>query len=320
MESVYPVHLTDRISLIDGYDMGIAERTGTYVIAEEELTLVETGPSPSVRFIKEGLSRLGYRLSDVKYLIVTHIHLDHAGGAGLLLEECPNAKLIVHAKGARHLIDPARLIAGAKMVYGDRFSALFDPIVPVPEERILVKGEGDRLQIGPECNLLFWDSPGHANHHLAIIDPVSNGIFTGDTAGIHYEQLAKEGIELHLPSTSPNQFDPDIMRESILRMKNERFSKAFYGHFGMTEDPDAAFEQSLDWLEVFMAEAEEAYAAGESEADLAKRLNLRISATLTEKGIPAHHDVYEVIQLDAMVSSMGMFDYLKKRKRETDLH
>lgn len=314
MENVYPVHLTDRISLIDGFDMGIAERTGTYVIDEEELTLIETGPSPSVHFIKEGLSKLGNSLSSVKYLIVTHIHLDHAGGAGLFLQECPNAKLIVHAKGARHLIDPSRLIAGAKMVYGDRFSALFDPIVPVPEDRIVVKGEGDQLQIGPDCNLLFWDSPGHANHHLAVIDPVSNGIFTGDTAGIHYEQLAKEGIEFHLPSTSPNQFDPDIMRESILRMKDEGFSKAFYGHYSMTENPDAAFTQSLEWLDIFMGEAKKAYSAGESEADLAERLSGRIRSILSSMGIFAHHEVFELIELDAMVSSMGMFDYLKKQQ------
>lgn len=317
MEGVHPIRLTDRISLIDGYDMGIAERTGTYVINEEELTLIETGPSPSVPYIKEGLAKLGHSLSSVKYLIVTHIHLDHAGGAGLFLQECPNVKLIVHGKGARHLVDPSRLIAGAKMVYGERFSTLFDPIIPIPKERILIKGEGDRLQIGPDCTLEFWNSPGHANHHLAVIDPMSNGIFTGDTAGIHYEQLAKEGIEFHLPSTSPNQFDPVIMRESILRMKNEGFSKAFYGHYSMTENPDAAFDQSLKWLQIFMEEAGEAFAKGESETELAGRLSNRIRITLTEMGIPADHKVYELIQLDSMVSSMGLFDYLKKQQKES---
>ncbi|WP_422123263.1 MBL fold metallo-hydrolase [Planococcus sp. X10-3] len=313
MESIYPVNLTDRIALIDGYDMGIAERTGTYVIEEEQLTLIETGPSPSVRYIKEGLAKLGHKLSDVKYVIVTHIHLDHAGGAGLLLQECPNAKLVVHAKGARHLSDPSRLIAGAKMVYGERFSILFDPIVAVPEDRIVIKGEGDRLEIGPDCNLMFWNSPGHANHHLAIIDPVSNGVFTGDTAGIHYQQLAKEGIEFHLPSTSPNQFDPDIMRDSIIRMKNEGFSRAFYGHFGMTENPDAAFEQSLEWLDVFMEEANAAVTAGDSQAELANRLKGRIQTDLNAKGVSEQHEVYELIELDLMVSSMGLFDYLGKQ-------
>ncbi|MFD1030592.1 MBL fold metallo-hydrolase [Metaplanococcus flavidus] len=313
MDRVYPVQLTERISLIDGYDMGIAERTGTYVINEEYLTLIETGPSPSVPYIREGLSKLGHNLNDVKYVIVTHIHLDHAGGAGLLLQECPNAKLIVHEKGARHLSDPSRLIAGAKMVYGERFSTLFDPIVPVPEERILIKREGDRLAISTECNLVFWNSPGHANHHLAIIDPVSNGIFTGDTAGIHYEQLAKEGIEFHLPSTSPNQFDPEIMRDSIIRMKNEGFARAFYGHFGMTENPDAAFEQSLKWLNIFMEEAKSAAKANENHSQLAKRLKGQVNPYLAAKGISEQHEVHMLVELDLMVSSMGLLDYLGKQ-------
>ncbi|TAA72707.1 MBL fold metallo-hydrolase [Planococcus salinarum] len=313
MASIYPVDLTDRISLIDGYDMGIAERTGTYVIAEEQLTLIETGPSPSVQYILEGLAKLGHKLADVKYIIVTHIHLDHAGGAGLLMRDCPNAKLVVHAKGARHLSDPSRLIAGAKMVYGDRFSVLFDPIEAVPAERILVKGEGDYLDIGPGCQLEFWDSPGHANHHLAIVDPVSNGIFTGDTAGIHYAQLAKEGIEFHLPSTSPNQFDPESMRSSISRMREGGFTRVFYGHFGMTEKPDAAFAQALEWLDIFMEEAQAAASAGEGHTELAKRLNDMVKSSLNSLGVPEHHEVYMLIELDLMVSSMGMLDYLKKQ-------
>ena len=314
MATIYPVNLTDRISLIDGYDMGIAERTGTYVINEEQLTLIETGPSPSVRYIKEGLAKLGHSLTDVKYVIVTHIHLDHAGGAGLLLQECPNATLVVHPKGARHLSDPSRLVAGAKMVYGDRFSLLFDPVVPVPEQRQLIKGEGDQLAIGPDCILQFWDSPGHANHHLAIIDPVGNGIFTGDTAGIHYEQLAKEGIDFHLPSTSPNQFDPDMMRQSIARMQKEKFSKAFYGHFGMAENPDAAFRQSLEWLEIFMEEAQAAALEGKGHTELAARLRELVSSHLAALGVPDQHEVYMLIELDLMVSSMGLLDYLGKQK------
>ena len=313
MEKIYPLHLTDRISLIDGFDMGIAERTGTYVIAEEHLTLIETGPSSSIAYIKEGLSKLGHKLSDVKYVIVTHIHLDHAGGAGLLLQECPNATLVVHPKGARHLVDPSRLVAGAKMVYGDRFSLLFEPVVPVPEERLLIKGEGDELQIGPACVLRFWDSPGHANHHFAIVDPVSNGVFTGDTAGIHYEQLAKEGIEFHLPSTSPNQFDPDTMRKSISRMQHENFSRAYYGHFGMTENPDAAFAQALEWLDIFLDEANAASLAGENHIKLAKRLKERVSTHLATLGVPEQHEVYMLIELDLMVSSMGLLDYLGRQ-------
>lgn len=316
MDKKDPVALTDRISLIDGFDMGIAERTGTYIINEEHLTIIETGPSPSVSYIKDGLKKMGHQLSDVEYIIVTHIHLDHAGGAALLLEDCPNAKLIVHPKGARHLADPSRLVAGAKMVYGDRFDNLFAPVLPVSEERILVKGEGDKLEISTDCILEFWDSPGHANHHFAIIEPVSNGIFTGDTAGIRYEQLAKENIEFHLPSTSPNQFDPDRMRESIVRMQERGFSRAFYGHYGMSEKPDAAFNQTLEWLEIFMNEAEAAFQAGENHTELAARLKKHINRHLRSLGVEDDHEVYMLIELDLMVGAMGLLDYLGKKKNK----
>src|SRR5690625_4408217 len=137
MENKKPHQIDARIHLIDGFDLGVPERTGTYVIAEEELTIVETGPSPSVKYIKQGLQDLGFSLDEVKYIIVTHIHLDHAGGAGLLVRECPNAKVVVHPRGERHLIDPSKLAAGARAIYGDSFSELFDPIVPIDRKSVV---------------------------------------------------------------------------------------------------------------------------------------------------------------------------------------
>src|SRR5699024_100755 len=141
------------------------------------------------KYVKKGLESLGFSLDEVKYIIVTHIHLDHSGGAGLLLQQCPNATVIVHERGARHLAAPRKLAAGARAIYGESFEELFEPIVPVPEERMLIKGEGDTLQISKDCTLKFFNTPGHSRHHFSIYDPISNGIFTGDTAGIRYEQL-----------------------------------------------------------------------------------------------------------------------------------
>lgn len=167
------------------------------------------------------MEQLGFSLAQVKYIIVTHIHLDHAGGAGLLVKECPHAKVVVHPKGKRHLINPKKLAAGARAIYGESFSELFDPIVPIAEERLLIKEDGDTLQIGPNCSLEFLDTPGHAKHHFSIYDPISNGMFTGDTVGIRYQQLINEGVGLFLPSTSPNQFSPHDMKSSIERMQKE---------------------------------------------------------------------------------------------------
>lgn len=313
MQSTEPIDLGERIHLIDGFDMGWAERTGTYVIAEEELTLVETGPSPSVPYIKAGLAKLGYTPEQVKYIIVTHIHLDHAGGAGLFLKDCPNAKIVVHPKGARHLIDPSRLIAGARAVYHDDFDRLFDPIEAVPEERILIRGDGDTLKIGENCVLEFLDSPGHANHHFSIYDPVSRGIFTGDTAGVFYPQLNKDGIHLVLPSTSPNQFDPDAMLASLSRFEARKLSRIYFGHFGMSEQVDDVYRQIREWLPVFVAEGETALVAGQSYDELSFTLFERVSDHLQSQGISSDHEVFEVLKLDLQVCSMGILDYLHKR-------
>lgn len=313
MQQKEPLQLGQRIHLIDGFDMGWPERTGTYVIEEEQLTLIETGPSPSVPYIREGLAKLGYSTDQVKYVIVTHIHLDHAGGAGLFLQECPNATIVVHPKGARHLVDPSRLMAGARAVYGDQFEELFDPIVPVPEDRLMTKADKETLQIGPNCTLEFIDSPGHANHHFSIYDPVSNGMFTGDTAGVHYPQLRQEGIHLVLPSTSPNQFDPDKMLASIERYRERKLDRLYFGHFGMTDQVEDAYCQVSEWLPVFVREGEEVLAQGLTHDDLAQRLLHRVTDFLRSMGVADEHEIYKIIQVDLSVCSMGIVDYLQKK-------
>lgn len=305
--------LNDRIYLIDGFDLGLEQRTGSYVLMEQQLTIIETGPSPSVEHVKQGLKELGRSLDEVRYIIVTHIHLDHAGGAGLLLQDCPDATLIVHPKGARHLADPSRLIAGARSVYGDNFDDLFNPIVPVPEHRIKAKTEGDVLRIGPDCELEFWDTPGHAKHHFGIFDPVSNGVFAGDTAGIRYAQLIEDGIDFYLPSTSPNQFDPVAMKASIERMQKQQLDVLYFGHFGAAENPDAALEQVLEWLELFVEEGAAAYQNEESADQLAKRLLAPIMVRLAEKGAKQPHRVMPYIKMDLQVSAQGLLDYFHRQ-------
>lgn len=312
MQDEMPIRIDDRIDLIDGFDMGLSQRTGTYVIDEEELTLIETGPSPSVKYIKQGLVTLGYSLDEVKYIIVTHVHLDHAGGAGLLLEDCPNAQVVVHPRGYNHLVDPSKLIKGAKAVYGDSFYDLFDPIIPIPEERLVGMDEGDTLTIGTNCTLEFFDTPGHAKHHFSIYDPVSNGLFTGDTVGVRYEELIDDGVNFFLPSTSPNHFDPEAMHVSIDRIRNMNLSKIYYGHFGMTMDTQEALRQVSEWLDIFVAEGEQVISNGETDVELSKNLLGRLQSHLRTLGVEDDHDVYTILKIDMQVSSMGLIDYFQK--------
>ncbi|WP_079477288.1 MBL fold metallo-hydrolase [Halobacillus salinus] len=296
------------VRLIDGYDMGFAGRTGTYVLQEETTTLIETGPSPSVQHIKKGLSELGIKTEEVERIVLTHIHLDHAGGAGLLLKECPNATIYVHPKGLRHLADPSRLEKGARAVYGEQFDDLFAPILPIPEERLVAVSEGDALEIGADRTLTFCDTPGHAKHHIAIHDSKTNGLFTGDTAGIRYHQTEDCGVTFYLPTTSPNQFDPEAMQQSIDRFSDMKCDYLYFGHYGTCDEPEVALAEVSRWIPVFVEEAKN----GSSVRAIEEGLMKRVSEHLRSRGVPDTHSVYQLLKLDMKVCAMGLVDYLQK--------
>ncbi|OIU72396.1 MBL fold metallo-hydrolase [Rossellomorea aquimaris] len=306
--------LDSRISLVDLMDLSLKGRTGSYVIHEESIAIVETSASPSIPHLKKGLSKLNIKLEDIQYIILTHIHLDHAGGAGLLLEECPSATIVVHPKGYRHLNDPSRLIAGAKAVYGEDFERLFSPVKPIPKERMVVKGHGDTLRLSETCTLTFYDTPGHANHHFSIYDPVSEGMFTGDTCGIQYRN---DGKSIYLPSTSPNQFSPDAIKESMHFFKDKSLRRIYFGHYGMTEEPVHALSEVDAWLDRFMAVAEAVFSPDSSFNDNSENLSTElynlVKNSFVHDGIEPDHPLFNVLELDMKVSAMGIVDYLTRK-------
>jgi len=314
MEKIRVQSLGHRIHIIDGYDLGIPNRTGSYILQEDELTIIETGPSISIPYLIKGLEELNVRLEDVKYVIATHIHLDHSGGAGLLLEKCPNAKIVVHPKAARHVIDPSRLIQGAKAVYGDDFDRYFNPVLPISEDRVIIKEDNDTLQIGKDCTLKFLDSPGHCLHHFSIYDPISNGIFTGDTLGVRYETLAH--IPLFLPSTSPNQFDPDQMLASVDLVEALDVDIVFFGHFSMTTEVEELYKQLREWIPLFMEKGEAAFNENRDHLSLSNDLLQTIDDKVLDKHqISSEDPIRDILRLDMEVCSMGILDYLAKKNR-----
>ena len=312
--SIY--RLDSRISLVDLMDLSLKERTGSYIIDEECLTIVETSASPSIPHLKKGLSKLNINPEDIQYIILTHIHLDHAGGAGLFLNECPNARIIVHPKGRRHLIEPGRLISGAKAVYGEKFDELFHPIIPIPRERILVMEHEEKLSLSDTCTLTFYHTPGHANHHLSIFDSVSNGMFTGDTCGIQYTIGSKR---FYFPSTSPNQFDPDQMRNSILMYKSLHLDRLYFGHYGVTEEVSFALSEVERWLNLFMKKSEERYSSHvtmeENVTTITSQLYELTRSELMQKGVDPDNTIFPLLRLDMNVSAMGIVDYLSKQRK-----
>lgn len=310
--------LSPTLFLVDTFDLGMSERTSAFIIKDDKIALIETASSPSIPHILKAFEELNIPLNKVDYLILTHIHLDHAGGAGLFMEECPNAKLYVHPKGARHIIDPSRLIASARSIYGEKFDMLYNPILPVSPERVVIIEDGSTLCFG-QSNVLFYHTRGHADHHISMLESSTNGLFVGDTTGVFYPQLKDEEVHLIIPSTSPNQFDPNLMEQSIQLFERLNASQLYFGHYGVYQNPSHAYSQVRYWLPIFLAEGKNAMAEkdgfSERASYLEKRLFEHIVAYLRGFQIPDHHPVYQVIKLDVNVSAMGIIDYLTKQQK-----
>jgi glyoxylase-like metal-dependent hydrolase (beta-lactamase superfamily II) len=195
--------------------------------------IVETGASNSVPFILNALRFCDVDPGDVLYVMPTHVHLDHAGGAGAPLQHLPQAKLVVHPRGSRHLTDPSRLWTGSAEVYGEEMlERIYGPVVPVPEERIIEAPDGLALDLNGR-RLLFIDTPGHARHHYSIWDETSGGFFTGDTFGISYRELDSARGAMIFPTTTPVQFDPDAWLRTIDRYLEFGPQRMFLTHFSM---------------------------------------------------------------------------------------
>jgi glyoxylase-like metal-dependent hydrolase (beta-lactamase superfamily II) len=206
--------------------------------------VVETGAASAVPRILDALAAEGVARGDVSHVVVTHVHLDHAGGAGALLRALPRARLVVHPRGARHLVDPAKLVAGSIAVYGEaRFRELYGEIVPAPAERVDEAGEGFALDLG-QRPLRLLDAPGHARHHFVVLDEATRGFFTGDSFGISYRETDVEGRPFLFPTTTPVQLDPPAFHATIERMMAERPERMYLTHFGMVGgDVGAAAER-----------------------------------------------------------------------------
>lgn len=203
------------------------------------VALFDTGTRHSLPNVLAALAELGLGPESVDWIIASHVHLDHAGGAGALLAVCPDAMLVAHPKGARHLIDPARLIAGTTAVYGEQaFQALYGEVVPAPAERVLEAGDGHEIEFGGGV-LRFLDTPGHARHHFCVHDSVANAIFTGDTFGISYREFDVEGRPFIFPTTTPVQFEPEALHASIDRLMALRPDAAYLTHYGRVDGLDA---------------------------------------------------------------------------------
>ena len=244
-----------------------------YLIVERgRAAFVDTGTNFAVPRLLAALGAAGLQPVDVDWLIVTHVHLDHAGGAGLLMQSLPNARLVVHARGARHMIDPSALFAGARAVYGDaEMARSYGALVPVPADRVVATHDGLSLDLGGRP-LQFLDTPGHARHHHAVWDASSRGFFTGDTFGLSYREFDVAGRPWLTPTATPVQFEPEPLKASVRRLLGFAPECMYLTHFGRVADVARLGGQMLEHIDALVALARQCAGSGEQRHALLREL------------------------------------------------
>jgi len=206
------------------------------IVSGEAVAIVDTGNNETAPRVLGALGELGFTPEQVQYVMLTHIHLDHAGGAGAFMAACPNAKLVVHPRGVRHMVDPSRLWAGTVAVYGEEDAiAKYGKIRPVAAERVIEATDGLVLDLAGR-KIRVAETPGHAAHHVCYFDEQTRAWFTGDTFGLSYRELDHDGKQFVFPSTTPVQFDPEALHASIDRMMAEHPTAMYLTHYSRVTD------------------------------------------------------------------------------------
>jgi glyoxylase-like metal-dependent hydrolase (beta-lactamase superfamily II) len=266
------------VSLIDLQTGGFKNLIASYVLEGTQVAVVETGPTSSVSNLFKGLEELNVEPEEVTYLAISHVHIDHGGGAGTALKRLSNARVIIHSKGAPHLKDPTRLWEASQETLGD-VAAMFGKPEPVPEDRIIVAKDGETFNLGKGLRLTVIEAPGHASHNLAYYEHLNRGIFPGDAAGAYLEEF-----DAVFPTTPP-PFRPDFALASLDRLVEFRPEVLHFSHFGKASEAVKRLRNYQGQIRTWLRIARDSVSRGESTESICERI-LREDLTI-QKTIPA---------------------------------
>ena len=293
-------------TLLGGWD----RMTAGYLIEGDAPVLVETGSQSSIAVLLGALDELGLGPEDLAGVAVTHIHLDHAGGVGDVAKAFPSATVYVHEKGARHLVDPTRLVRSAGMVYGDLLDSLYGRLEPTAPERIHVLEDGEDIVVSPTRVLTTVDSPGHAKHHLALHDSQSGILFVGDAVGV---RLPDAGVLR--PATPPPDFDLDLAITSLHKFVDRNPAEVALAHYGLVPDPIDTLHEAEGILRQWAEVAEKAFREGR---DIAEALDVAFSGALAGTD-PANREKLETLN-GVHSNAAGFRRWLEQRQGHEHPH
>jgi len=277
------------------------------LIQDGRAAFIETGPNAAVPRLLSALQAHGLSVHDVDYVIPTHVHLDHAGGAGLLLQQLPQARMIIHPRGARHMIDPTVLMDGVRAVYGAEVAARdYGELVPVPPERLLTTQDGMVIELGGRP-LRFAHTEGHARHHFCVWDEESRGWFTGDTFGLAYPELMTSQGRYVVPATAPVQFDPQAIHASVERLLAAEPRRAYLTHYGEIGDLQRHAAQYLRQVDAMVAAATGMSSTPQRHEQLKQACREIYLAELHDMGCQLDEEtLVETLALDIELNAQGL--------------
>ena len=297
----------DGISVIDLGFLGVEQVIAAYLVeAGSELALIETGPTTTLDNLERGIKDAGYELGDLTRIIVTHIHLDHSGAAGVIVQKHPHIRVAVHPVGAPHLIEPERLVRSAGRIYGDDMERLWGEIAGVPAEQVDVLEDDTDFVVGNRRFRVAF-TPGHASHHVVLFEDASGTLFTGDTGGVRMP-----GSRYVAAPIPPPELDPAGWEASIARMRGFGADRLALTHFGIHDGADDHLAQVIPRVHELVALGE---AAGTEVADL-PAMTARIEAFQRQKlGDEATDVMIQRLSLanPDLLGAMGLERYLRKR-------
>jgi glyoxylase-like metal-dependent hydrolase (beta-lactamase superfamily II) len=317
-------------NIID-YDFGITAidaqyhrpgRAAIHLIVEKGVAaLIDTGTQFSVPGVMQVLQNKQLAPENIAYVFLTHIHLDHAGGASEFMRLLPNAKLVVHPRGAKYMINPAKLIAGVMAVYGKaEFKRLYGEIFPIDENRVLEAPDKTCIELNGR-HLLLLDTPGHARHHYCIFDKRSQSFFTGDTFGVSYRELDVDGLEFVFPTTTPVQFDPDAAHASLERIMSYQPQYAFLTHYSRISHLPHHAMQMHDLIDAFVNIAHQAAnTTAERYEFIVQALKDLLCQRLAMHGCTwSPTEIYELLRVDIELNAMGLETWLDQSEKSNKL-
>jgi len=291
----------ERVYLLDTMALGQAGTVGAFLIKGPKVTLVDCGYASSYKSVLDGMREVGVSPSDVRYLVPTHVHLDHAGAAGRLLKEMPNAEVITHERGAPHLVDPTRLIESSTRVFGTEIMEMYGLPEPIPADRVTSVGKEMDLDLGRGVSATLIHAPGHAPHQLSVMLDNPRVLLTADAVGITYP-----GMKTVIPTTPPPSFDPKLLVATVGELGQTDPKSLLVPHFGARSDVDFVFDDTTTRVNGWVRAVEGMRNSKKGLDEITEEMVARVASEEGVRSIPVY------AQISVRTSVMGILHYLEK--------